>query len=308
MSAEEAHIIKEIKLEQGALKVSLWAEVSFAVLELFVAVITNSQAVLMDSACDMAETITAIVSLKLVPLLYKPLSERRPFGYAQVETWFIVIKGFMLLAVTVGLVVSNVQIMLQGGRHINFGIVAIFELFAGVVGVVLTIWLKKSNERIDSPLVEAEVNGWYVDAVASVGLGVAFLAPLILRFPFMDAVSPYLDQVLAIILTFFILPKPLKMVLSGMRDLLMMAPEEEVVDTVKEIAGPILEKDGFHDQFRDIIYEVSRMGRRLWVAIYLKPNSNVISIQRWSAVQQEIEDALDEEFCDTYVELLPEID
>ena len=50
------------------------------------------------------------------------------------------------------------------------------------------------------------------------------------------------------------------------------------------------------------------MGRRLWVAIYLKPNSNIISIRRWSAIQQEIEDALNEEFSDTYVELLPSID
>ena len=113
---------------------------------------------------------------------------------------------------------------------------------------------------------------------------------------------------LAILLTFFVLPQPLRMVCSGMRDLLMMAPEKEVVDTVKGIARPILERDGFHNQFKDIIYEVSRMGRRLWVAIYLRPNSSVISIERWSAIQQEIEDALDEEFSDTYVELLPEID
>ena len=50
------------------------------------------------------------------------------------------------------------------------------------------------------------------------------------------------------------------------------------------------------------------MGRKLWVAIYLEPNSTIISIEYWSQIQQEIEDALDEEFTDSYVELLPQID
>ena len=89
---------------------------------------------------------------------------------------------------------------------------------------------------------------------------------------------------------------------------MMWAPELEVVDKVKEIAEPILQKDDFHKQFKDITFEVSRMGRKLWVAIYLEPNSNIISIEHWSQIQQEIEDALDEEFTDSYVELLPQID
>ena len=123
--------LKAIRREQNALKLSMWMEIGFAVLEVFVALITNSQAVLMDAVCDSAETITAIVSLKLVPLLYKPITERRPFGYAQVETWFLVIKVFMLLAVAVGLIVSNVQIILQGGRHVDFSIIAVGAVRTG---------------------------------------------------------------------------------------------------------------------------------------------------------------------------------
>ncbi|MBQ2270965.1 MAG: cation transporter [Firmicutes bacterium] len=300
--------LKAIRREQNALKLSMWMEIGFAVLEVFVALITNSQAVLMDAVCDSAETITAIVSLKLVPLLYKPISERRPFGYAQVETWFLVIKGFMLLAVAVGLIVSNVQIILQGGRHVDFTIIAAFEIFAGVVGTVVTYLLRKMNQNIESPLVDAEVSGWWMDAAVSWGLGAAFLLPMFIKAAWFIPFVPYIDQVLAIVLTLFVLAEPARMVISGIRDLMMWAPELEVVDKVKEIAEPILQKDDFHKQFKDITFEVSRMGRKLWVAIYLEPNSNIISIEHWSQIQQEIEDALDEEFTDSYVELLPQID
>ena len=44
--------LKAIRREQNALKLSMWMEIGFAVLEVFVALITNSQAVLMDAVCD----------------------------------------------------------------------------------------------------------------------------------------------------------------------------------------------------------------------------------------------------------------
>lgn len=300
--------LSEIRKEKAPLRLSMWLEIGFAILEVFVALVTNSQAVLMDAVCDAAETITAIVSLKLVPLLYKPISERRPFGYAQVETWFLVIKGFMLLAVAVGLIVSNVQIILQGGRDVNFGIIAAFEIFAGVIGTITTYVLRKMNKTVESPLVDAEVHGWWMDATVSWGLGAAFLLPMLIQGEWFQPFVPYIDQVLAIVLTLFVLAEPARIVISGIRDLMMWAPEEEVVDKVKEIAEPILQEDDFSQQFKNITFEISRMGRKLWVAIYLEPNSAFISIEHWAQIQQEIEDALDEEFTDTYVELLPQID
>ena len=147
-----------------------------------------------------------------------------------------------------------------------------------------------------------------MDAAVSWGLGAAFLLPMFIKAAWSIPFVPYIDQVLAIVLTLFVLAEPARMVISGIRDLMMWAPELEVVDKVKEIAEPILQKDDFHKQFKDITFEVSRMGRKLWVAIYLEPNSNIISIEHWSQIQQEIEDALDEEFTDSYVELLPQID
>ena len=42
------------------------------------------------------------VSLSLVPLMYKPSSESHPFGYQQIESLFVVVKGAIMIAVTVG--------------------------------------------------------------------------------------------------------------------------------------------------------------------------------------------------------------
>lgn len=299
---------KIIQIEERALQVSMWGGIFFVVLELLVALLSHSQAVLMDAAYDGAELITTVVSLQIVPLLYKPLTEKRPFGYSQVETWFIVIKGFMLVAITVGLVANNIQIMLEGGRHVDFSLVAYFELFAGIVGIFVTLLLKRWNEKSQSPLVGAEINSWQIDAIASGGMGVAFLVPMFTAGTALDQISPYLDQIVAIVLTVFILPNPVRMVVTGMRDLLLLAPEQDVVDRIKEICGQVMEREHFQDQYSELSYDIVRMGRKFWVAIYVTSENEVLSIKKWSRIQQEIEDALMEEFNNVYVELLPEIE
>ncbi len=299
---------KIIQIEERALQVSMWGGIFFVILELIVAIFSQSQAVLMDTAFDGAELITTVVSLLIVPLLYKPLTEKRPFGYSAVETWFIMIKGFMLIAITVGLVTNNIQIMLSGGRHVDFSLVAYFELFAAVVGIFVTMLLKRWNEKSQSPLVRAEINSWEIDAIASGGMGLAFLLPAFTAGTALDQVSPYLDQIVAIVLTVFILPRPVKMVITGMRELLLLAPEQEVVDRIKEISSEVMAREHFRDQFSEASYDIVRMGRKFWVAIYLTPKSEELSIRKWSEIQQAVEDALIEEFNDVYLELLPEID
>ncbi|WP_245157105.1 hypothetical protein [Anaerovorax sp. IOR16] len=120
--------------------------------------------------------------------------------------------------------------------------------------------------------------------------------------------TPYLDQIVAIILTFFILPTPIRLVVTGMNDLFLMAPEQEVVDQIKKISDDILQKHSFGEQISLVTYDIMRMGRRFWISIYVTPKKDIISISKWSSIQLEIELALMKEFNDVYVELLPEIE
>lgn len=99
---------------------------------------TASQSILMDAVYGAADLIMILISIKIIPLLYRPATEKHPFGFSQIEAIFITIKGSMLTAVTVGLVMNNIQIILKGGNHILFSKVVIFELLAGLIcGIIL---------------------------------------------------------------------------------------------------------------------------------------------------------------------------
>ena len=293
----------EEKKEQVALKISLGAGILFVLVELLVAILSKSQAVLMDSVYDTSELVMILFSLKLVPLLYKPVSEKQPYGYSQVESLFIAIKGFVLVSVTVALIVNNVQIMFHGGRDVQFLPIAYFELFATVLGGAVMLILRRMNRLANSPILRTEIMEWTIDAVASFGMALAFFLPALIHHPWLERMLPYLDQVIAIFLSFFVLPRPIRAVVTAMRDIFLMAPEEETMRIIKEKCEPILTYYGLEEA----TYDVVRTGRKVWISIYILPMDEFISVTLYSKVQDLLEVSLAEEFNDFYIELLPDI-
>ena len=62
------------------------------------AIATGSQAVLLDAVYDGVEFFMLLPSVFLIPLLYRPSNEQHPFGYMQLETLFVVVKGITMAA------------------------------------------------------------------------------------------------------------------------------------------------------------------------------------------------------------------
>ena len=162
------------------------------------------------------------VSLSLVPLMYKPSSESHPFGYQQIESLFVVVKGAIMIAVTVGLIINNIQIIFHGGQHVNFSMVAYFEMSATLVSIAVIFLLRRMNSKLTSPIVIMEIQEWQIDSVASFGMCIAFFLPQIITGEWFQPLIPYLDPALAIILSLFMLPVPVKTVITGLRDLFLL--------------------------------------------------------------------------------------
>lgn len=291
------------KKERSALNISLIAGLVFALLEVIIAIYTRSQAVLLDGFYDGVESVMIVISIGLVPFLYKSSNEKRPFGYLQLESVFVVIKGFTMAAITIGVIVSNVELALTGGRKIAFDSIAYFELFATFLSIFVIILLKKKNAKMHSPLVTLEIQEWTIDTIASLGMAVAFLLPMFIKSHWFSHLVPYLDQIIAITLSFFMLPTPIRAIRTGLRDIFLIAPEEETVDEIKNIVDPILDANGYHHLYYDIV----RTGRKLWISVYITFDRDEISISCLRIMQSLIINALKKEYQDFYFELLPDI-
>lgn len=231
---------KTPKKEKSAMTVSLYGNLFFVIVELVMAVYTSSQAVLLDAVYDGIEFCMLLPSIFLIPLLYKPSNEKHPFGYMQLETIFIVVKGITMTAATIGLIVNNINILFHGGRMISFEVVAYFELFACALGIAVSVYLKRKNRHLNSPIIEVEMEGWKIDSMISLGMTAAFLIPAFIPVSWFQPVIPYLDQLITIVLSMIMLPVPIKTVISGIRDLMLIPPEEETIQEIKQTVEPII--------------------------------------------------------------------
>ncbi len=295
---------KSPKKEKRAMSVSLYGNLFFVIVELVVAIISSSQAVLLDAVYDGVEFVMLLPSVFLIPLLYKPSNEKYPFGFMQVETLFIILKGITMTAVTIGLIANNINILLHGGRIIAFDTIAWFELFACVLGIIVALYLKRKNKNLNSPLITTEMQGWIIDSVISLGMAAAFLLPIIVPWSWFQSLVPYLDSLFTIILSMIMLPTPIKTVITGFRDLLLICPEEKTVQEIKDLIEPELKEC----PYSEISYEIVRTGRKLWISAYIMLKKDELSVRKLKMLQSRCIAALAQKYTDFYFELLPEIE
>lgn len=299
------HVGKKMqKREKSAMSVSLYGNLVFVVIELVMALVTGSQAVLLDAVYDSVEFCMLLPSIFLIPLLYKPSNEEHPFGYMQIETIFVVVKGITMTAVTFGLIFNNINLMLHGGHIVSFHTVAGFELFACILGIIVTVYLYYKNKQMESPLINMEMQGWRIDSFISLGMTVAFLLPMLIPFDWFQHIVPYLDQLITIVLSLVMIPTPIHTVITGIRDLMLIPPEEETIDDIKETIEPIIGVYGH----KNLYYDIVRTGRKLWISVYISFEKDIVSLPKFKQLQDQCIKALASKYSDFYFELLPDIE
>ena len=79
------------KQEQIVMRISFWSGVVFALAELVMAIFSKSQSVLADTVYDSTELVVIGLTIYIIPLFYKPVTEKHPFGYAQLESILILL-------------------------------------------------------------------------------------------------------------------------------------------------------------------------------------------------------------------------
>lgn len=295
---------ESLRVEKRILKISLLGSVLFLAVECIAAFITGSHALLTDCVYDFADLLMVGPFLLLVPLLYKPETEKRPYGFSQVESLFIMIKCVLLIFVTSQMVIESVQAILSGGNHVNAAFVAVFELGVSAICASVYFSLTRMNRKYSSPTAKIEIYIWKLDALSTLGVGLAFLVQLWIQKTAFSWLAPYVDPAIAIIMGVILLKEPAEMLWEGIKNLILFAPKKEIVEHVREVADSHLQKHSFHVNFLDVI----KTGRKLWVEVYILQDEDWISVKELKQMREEIMGALKKEYDNIHIELIPELE
>ena len=286
--------------EKTILRLSFAAGLAFALAELIFAIYSHSQSALTDAVYDASELVFIALLLFLTPLFHKPVSEKHPYGYFQVESIFLIVKGIMMLSVTLGVGVEVIESALSGGNPVDDLQVSLFQLCLGVASVVIYVIMRGVNKNSSSPTVEAELLGWRLDIGYSLGMSLAFFASSFLVKTPLAFIAPYFDQIIAVLVMVFMLPESVKMLWSSVRDIFLFSPDEELVEQIKQTCTESLE----HYAFSPVFFDITRTGRHLWVAVYFKVSSATLAVEQLKKATEEVNQKISSQMEECTCELI----
>ncbi len=292
----------KLAIEKRILQLSFFGSVLFIIAEGVMAWFTHSHSLWTDCLFDAADLVMIGPFLVLVPLLYKPVTEKHPYGYAQVESLFLLVKYSVLLALTCNLMVENIKLLLHGGHDVDAGSIAIFELLVCIGCAVMYLILNHYSKKYESTTIKAELYMWKLDVVSSMGVSVAFAVQTILLHTSLSFLTPYIDPAVAVVMALLLIKEPVEVIFQSIKNLVLFAPEEETLDQIRAIVDKHMQDYPYDVTFLDVI----QTGRKLWVEVYIGNKTDVIHISILHRVRDEIKQELRHKYDQVYIEVIPD--
>lgn len=279
---------------------SFLSGLAFAVVEFIFSIYSHSQSALTDAVYDASELVFIALLLFLTPLFHKPVSEKHPYGYFQVESIFVIIKGVMMLSVTMGVSAEVLDSALSGGNPVNNTQVSMFQFCLGAASILIFLLMKRLSRNLSSPTINAELLGWKLDILYSLGMSLAFFVSKYLEKTSLGFISPYFDQIVAVLVMVFMLPESIRVLWGAVKELFLFSPDKEFMDEAKNICNPILEQ--YH--FSPVFFDITKTGRHLWIAVYFKIESENLAVKDFSNALKAINEKIQEQFQECTCELI----
>ena len=278
------------KREKQILKMSFFSGLLFAIAEFVFSIYSHSQSALTDAVYDASELVFIALLLFLTPLFHKPVSEKHPYGYFQLESIFVIIKGVMMLSVTMGVSAEVLESALSGGNPVNNMEVSIFQFGLGVASIIIFLLMKRLSRSMSSPTITAELLGWKLDILYSLGMSLAFFGSRYLEHTPVGFIVPYFDQIVAVAVMVCMLPESVKVLWAAVKDVFLFSPEPDFMEEIKAACGPVLERH----RFAPFFFDITRTGRHLWVAVYFKIEEETLQVRELSAALDEVNETVKE--------------
>ncbi|SES10980.1 cation diffusion facilitator family transporter [Salipaludibacillus aurantiacus] len=277
--------------EQNLLKGSAYAAVAFAVISFILGLLLRSQVILFDGLYSIISVILSFLTLSAFKFMNKADFRRFPFGKETIEPLIIIIKYFSMIALITGSFIAAVIALFQGGRPVPVGAGLAYAAFASLFCFAVYRYFVARGKKINSNLLRAEANEWYLDTMVSLGVLIGFLIAFFLQFiPALEAFIVYVDPVMMMVISFYFIKWPLIEIRHSMRELLEMRPADGTSEVVEKTAKAIEEREKLEESF----IRVTKVAKTLWVEIdfVVGPDGSVQTIDDQDRIREELEERL----------------
>jgi cation diffusion facilitator family transporter len=221
--------------ERQVLLISAVGNLVVGVVGFLFAVLSSSQAILLDALFNLTYFCTGLFTLKVAKMVQRGDDERFPMGYAFFEPLINGLKGVLVLGVSIMALAGAVQALFSGGRPISAGTAIAYGIFATTACWSLAFATRRGAKRTGSPLVLADAENWLVNGAISSAVLLAFVGILIIKKTSLEYIVPYIDPSLVLIVVLISISVPVRMAWRALLELLNRAPSPEIIQQVDAI-------------------------------------------------------------------------
>ncbi|WP_028547391.1 cation diffusion facilitator family transporter [Paenibacillus sp. UNC451MF] len=163
------HHVKEQSKSKKTLWVTLILTLFFTIVEIIGGILSNSLALLSDSAHMISDVLALGLSMVAIYLATRPPNARFTFGYLRFEIIASFLNGLALAIIAIGIFVEGVRRFLHP-EAIDFKLMLIISSIGLVVNVVLTVVLSRSMKEEENLNVQSALWHFIGDLLSSVGV------------------------------------------------------------------------------------------------------------------------------------------
>ena len=208
--------------KEGNVKVAFFLNLSFTIIEVIGGLYTNSLAILSDALHDLGDSLSLGLSWYFQKLSKKGRTKKFSYGYKRFSLLGAIINSIVLVAGSIFILTKAIPELFNPGETNVQGM-----LYLAILGIVVNgaavLKLRKGeslNEKVVSLHLLEDVLGW--------------LAVLIGSIIMMYTDTPFIDPLLSVLISLFVLYNVYKNLRKSMLVILQGIPEDVSLEDIKE--------------------------------------------------------------------------
>lgn len=220
---------------EGNVKVAFFLNLAFTIIEIIGGLYTNSLAILSDALHDLGDSISLGLSWYFQKLSKKGRTKTFSYGYKRFSLLGAIINSIVLVAGSIFILTKAIPELFNPGETNVQGM-----LYLAILGIVVNgaavFKLRKGdslNEKVVSLHLLEDVLGWVAVLIGSIIM--------------MYTDAPFIDPLLSVLISLFVLYNVYKNFRKSMLVILQGIPEDVSLEDIKEKLKDISEITDVHD-------------------------------------------------------------
>ena len=299
------------QLEELALQLSTWGALGQALLGITFGLLAPSEAIMLDGFFSLISFVMAGISLWIAWLVKQPDNEYFQFGYASFEPLINLIKGVLIVTLSLFAFCSAIDALLHGGRVLDAGVAVQYSAIAAISCLAIALIQTRIAKKTNLPMVRVDAKNWFIDGMLSLSIGFAFIIVGFIEGTKWSGFIPYADPTIVTAIIILTSPIPIRIILNNIRQLLLGSPHSAMRHHIEELFHSAISQSLAEGEIADVPcankrLRMTQIGRYLYLHIYwlLPENFQLTSLKQLDRTRENIEAILKPEYSNLNVEVI----